>query len=261
MYNKINVSLVSYLNSRPFYYGINKSIISDKINLTLDTPARCAEKLQNGEAQLGLVPVAIIPQIANAEIVSDYCISASGKVNSVLLLSNVPVNHIEKIILDNQSRTSVLLAKILALKHWCIEPQWLIESDVNNLNDAKNQTAAVVIGDRAIAMRKEFAFCYDLAEEWQLMTALPFVFACWVTNTKLDNSFTVEFNQALENGINSIDVLATEDNLSSSSVDYLKNSIEYILSEKKKKAIDLFLSLVTELQVTDEKFTAFNQPK
>jgi len=106
---KVRVSVVSYLNSKPFAYGIENSAIRNSIDVTYDNPAKCAQRLMDDEADIGLVPIAVIPSIKNAHIISDYCIAAEGKVESVLLLSQVPVEEIETIILDNQSRTLVIV--------------------------------------------------------------------------------------------------------------------------------------------------------
>ena len=72
----------------------------EKVELSRDIPSECARKLIAGEVDLGLVPVAVIPEVNNAQIISDYCIGAEGKVHSVLLLSETPLEEIEKVYLD-----------------------------------------------------------------------------------------------------------------------------------------------------------------
>lgn len=242
----VKISLVSYLNSKPFAFGLTNTEIKESISLSLDPPSICAEKLINGDADAGLVPVAVIPQIPNGLIISDYCISSSGKVNSVLLLSNVPMNNIQKIILDKQSRTSVLLARILAMKLWKIDVSWEAEGP-DEFVDLKDSTAAVVIGDRALVMREAFNFVYDLSEEWMKLTGLPFVFACWVANKKLDNAFLNSFNESLKFGVDHIDEIIKIEGLSISEKEYLQNTIEYQLSDKKREAVALYLKLINEI--------------
>src|SRR5260370_33421252 len=146
----IKISCVSFLNSQPFIYGLkNNSVIND-IELSLDVPSACADKLKNGTVDIGLVPVVLIPELKESHIISDYCIGADGKVESVLFLSEVPLEKIKSVLLDYQSRTSVMLAKILANKFWNIFPEW-----VDGLNDfeknIKEETAGLVIGDRTFA--------------------------------------------------------------------------------------------------------------
>ena len=242
---KVKISLVSYLNSRPFVYGLCNSNVINDISLSLDFPALCADKLINKIADVGLVPVAMFQQIENATIVSDYCIAAKGKVKSVLLVSNVPMIEIKSIILDQESRTSVLLARILAKDFWKIDPVWLPEP-TEGFEKVAGNVAAVIIGDRALKEKARFNYIYDLSEEWNKMTGLPFVFACWVANKPLDEEFLVPFNAALKFGILNIDLLAKAEKFSETQKDYLVNSIQYELDSEKRKGLELYLRLIQQ---------------
>src|SRR5215467_8843515 len=115
---KIKIAAVTYLNTKPFVYGIHQSGLSKEVELILDYPAGIAEELQNGNADVALLPVAVIPEIQNAEIVTDYCIGCDGTVSSVCLYSDVPIEEAKEIFFDYQSRTSVELAKILLNDFW-----------------------------------------------------------------------------------------------------------------------------------------------
>ena len=244
---KVKVSLVSYLNSKPFAFGLLHSVLFNSIILSLDHPAICAEKLITNKVDIGLVPVASLNSIQNASIISDYCIGASGIVSSVLLVSSVPLEEIKLITLDHESRTSVLLAKILAKEFWSIEPLWRNEN-ADEFSKISGTSAAVVIGDRALKMRGQFKYVYDLSEEWQKMTNLPFVFACWVANKKIEQAFLELFNEALKFGVENIDQLSVVENLSIFEKNYLENSIHYRLTEKMKEGLDLFLSLTQSVK-------------
>jgi len=246
---KIKVSCVSYLNSRPFEYGLKHHPVKEKISLTLDIPSVCASKLQTGAADIGLVPVATIPFIKNARVISRYCIGADGPVKSVTLLSRVPLENIETVMMDYQSRTSVALAKILAREYWKISPQW-IETEPGFENMIQGDVAAVVIGDRSLELQDNFEFVYDLSDEWKKFTGLPFVFACWVTNNDPGDSFIEEFNQALQYGLDHIDdMIKTIDQMDfpGNIPDYLKNYLSYTLDDRKKKAMELFTGYLLKL--------------
>ncbi|MGI8892212.1 MAG: menaquinone biosynthetic enzyme MqnA/MqnD family protein, partial [Bacteroidia bacterium] len=197
---RVKVSAVSYLNTKPFLYGLENSSVKDFIELSLDIPSVCAEKLINRQAEIGLVPVAAIPLIQDARIVSDFCIGAEGKVKTVNLYSQVPLSEVNKIFLDYQSRTSVLLVKLLAGKYWQIEPEWENASP-GFIKEITNTSAGLVIGDRTFSLEGKFPFVYDLAEEWYKFTKLPFVFAAWVANKDLPESFLQAFNEALSFGV------------------------------------------------------------
>ena len=242
---KIKISAVSYLNSKPFIYGLENSEIKQKIDLQLDMPSVCAQKLLEGTVDIGLIPVAIIPQLKEYHIISDYCIGAEGKVASVMLYSDVPLNEIENIVLDYQSRTSVTLVQVLAKHFWKISPSW-IKAEIGFEKNVSGSSAAVIIGDRTFGIEGKYKYAYDLAEEWQKFTGLPFVFACWVSNKKLAPDFLNSFNNALRWGIEKMPELISEIESSGiypTNVDlYLNQNISYNFNDRKKKALELFLS-------------------
>ncbi|MDC3306302.1 menaquinone biosynthesis protein, partial [Flavobacteriales bacterium] len=184
----LKISAVSYLNTVPFIHGLKQSVLIHSIGLQLDYPSICADKLINGIVDLALVPVAVIPKLLQAHIISDYCIGANGAVDTVCLYSDVPITEIESIALDYQSRTSVALLKILLKEYWQLNPE-LKKADVGFEENIKGKHAALVIGDRAFALNDKHAYIYDLSAIWKEMTGLPFVFAAWVANKKLPQDF------------------------------------------------------------------------
>src|SRR5690554_3760016 len=139
MMEKVKISAVSYTNTLPFLYGLQHSSVVGEISLSLDVPSTCAHKLIHGEADLGIVPVAALPAVPNAEIVSDYCLGATGAVNSVFIYSEKPVEAIRSLRLDGQSRTSNALARILLHHYWKNETVSMVDGAAD---------AYVEIGDR-----------------------------------------------------------------------------------------------------------------
>ncbi len=240
----VQVSCVSYLNSTPFVYGLKHHAVAEEISLSLDIPSECSRKLISGVAQIGLVPVASIPEIPHAERISDWCIAANGKVKSVTLLSHVPLEEIKTILLDYHSVTSINLTRILSHYFWKIDPLWM-NTQQGFEEKFSGTTAAIIIGDRSLNMRDQFPFVYDLSEEWKKFTGLPFVFACWVSNVKLDDSFKSEFNDALSLGIKNMDAviadLKSKSDFYPHSEDYLRNILDFSFDDNKNKAINLFL--------------------
>ena len=71
------ISVISYLNSIPFVYGLNSSTISKSLNLQLDYPSVCADKLIDNVVDIGLVPVVVLKDYPSFKIISEYCIDAS----------------------------------------------------------------------------------------------------------------------------------------------------------------------------------------
>ena len=246
--DKIRVSAVSYLNSIPFVYGLENSFVKSKIELTLDIPSECAKKLLDNQVDLGLVPVAIIPQLKFSEIISPFCIGANGPVETVCLFSQVPLDEIKEIQLDFHSNTSVQLVQLLSKKYWNIDPKFnhTKEGFENNL---KGKKAGVIIGDRAYQYRDQFKYKYDLPEEWKKYTGLPFVFACWVANKPLSESFKQSFVKALHYGLKrldlSLDAKGMNFRTSINQKRYLTEVISYDLDTEKKQALALFLKQIS----------------
>ena len=255
----VKISCVSYLNSKPFIFGLQNSEIKNEIDLQLDIPAVCAQKFDDKLVDIGLVPVAALGSIDDYHIISDYCIGADGEVGSVVLASDVPLHHIQNILLDYQSRTSVILAQILADKFWKIKPQFH-DTRQNYESIIGGTTAGIIIGDRTFAQKSNFKYISDLAHEWKLFTNLPFVFACWVANKELDRSFVKRFNESLRFGLmNSETVISEYVKETGADVnvkDYLENKISYAFDDRKKFAMELFLNYANELVENEEMKTA-----
>lgn len=232
----------------PFLYGLEQSgLIGSKINLSRDIPSECARKLLHNEVDIGLIPVAVIPLLKESYIISDFCIGADGAVHSVMLYSQVPLEKIEKIYLDYQSRTSVKLVQVLAKEFWKINPKF-IPAEKGYEENISETTAAVVIGDRTFELNGQFSFVFDLAQEWKKMTEMPFVFACWVANKKIPINFLNTFNNALAYGVSNIDksieVYQLHNQYSIDIAYYLKNNIVYSFGKKQQEALNLFLSKI-----------------
>jgi chorismate dehydratase len=244
---KIKVGIVNYLNTKPLLYGLQRSAISERIELIEDHPARLADLLINNEIDLGLIPVASIPSLSEYHIVGDYCIGSEGEVASVCLFSEVPMNEIKKVWLDYQSRSSVELLKWLMKEYWGINAELIQATDDNYRKEIKGTSAGLVIGDRAFEQRKISTFLYDLGMEWRSITGLPFVFAAWVSNKQLPDDFIIDFNKANGIGLEHIDeIIASHPFDLYDLKKYFTIHISYKLDERKKKGMELFLQCIKE---------------
>lgn len=245
----IKVSAISYLNTAPFIYGLKHCAIKNKILLDIDIPSVCADKLINGKADIGIVPVAILSKLPYYRIITNYCIGAVNAVKSVALFSDVPLNNINKIYLDFQSRTSVELVKILAKNFWKINPEW-INADDGYEENIKGDTAGLVIGDRALQLLNKYKFVYDLAKEWIKFSGYPFVFACWTAVKELNPQFITDFESALKYGVSNIPEALKEwkkNNIVSFEIDmeaYLTENVSYNFDDRKKNGLEHFLYLL-----------------
>ena len=242
--SKIRIAAVSYLNTLPLLYGIEHSSIISKIDLKSDYPSKIAQWLIDGEVDMGLVPVAVIPQLPQSYIVSDYCIGADGAVSSVCMFSEVPAEEIKTVILDYQSRTSNELAQVLLKDYWKISPD-IIYSQEEYRRQISGTTAGVVIGDRAFEQKTISKYHFDLGEAWKHLTGLPFVFAAWISNKPMTEDFIKEFNKANAFGIKHIsEVINTIENKFGIDLNqYFSRNIQYQLDDDKREALQKFLQM------------------
>lgn len=247
MDQRIRVGAVSYLNTKPLLYGIQRSELVNSIELIEEYPSKIATMLLEDQIDVGLVPVAVIPQLKESHIITGYCIGAESDVASVAIFSEVPMEEITSVLLDYQSRTSVNLARILLQKFWKKSVE-LIDAGKDFRNDIKGTTAGVVIGDRALEQRKISAYAYDLAGAWKAYTGLPFVFAAWVANKQLPGDFIEGFNRANAFGLSHLAEVVAENPYSTYDLTtYYTKNISFEWTAEKRKGMARFLE---ELSIT-----------
>lgn len=244
--NKIRVGIVNYLNTKPLLYGLTKPPIHEQIELIGDYPSRLADMLIKGEIDLGLIPVAVVPQLPEYHIIGDYCIGAEGEIASVALFSEVPMSEIKKIYLDYQSRSSVELLKYLLKEYWGINPQIVQAENDDYRREIKGTTAGLVIGDRAFEQRKISTFIYDLGSEWRKISGLPFVFAAWISIKEMPGDFIKAFNHANALGLQYIDEIVKENPFDLYDLSkYYNLHLSYRLDEQKRKGMEVFLKYIS----------------
>ncbi|MEA1875164.1 MAG: menaquinone biosynthesis protein [Bacteroidota bacterium] len=248
MRSLFRISMVSFLNTLPFRYALaHNAKIKSLIEVSEDVPSLCAKKLLSDEVDIGLVPVAILPEMQNYHIITDYCIGAKKRVDSVFLFSEKPMHELDRILLDFRSRTSVQLVKILANNYWNISVEYL-PAEPGYESQISGTTGGLVIGDKALELLDEFPYRYDLAEAWYDYTGEEFVFAAWVSRKKLSPVFVKQFNDALAYGIVHLDdaiqtYIHEYPNLPVEQ--YLKNRIDYVWTESKRRALNQFLNYIS----------------
>ncbi|MDR2064168.1 MAG: menaquinone biosynthesis protein [Prevotellaceae bacterium] len=244
--SKIKVSAISYLNTVPFIYGLQNSSILSKIDIVFGVPSACAKRLQNDTADIGIVPVAVIPSLPQYHMVSNFCIGAKGKVRTVALFSNSNINSIKTVYLDNDSRTSALLVRILAHKYWKITPEFKL---LDGFNYNEENAGYMLIGDKAFEAENRFAYSFDLGDEWYKFKKMPFVFATWTANKKLDEDFLHEFNAALAFGVSNIQS-AVEMNGNGidkkTATEYFEKNISFEFDSLKRQGLTEFWNLALE---------------
>lgn len=241
---KVSLCAVSYLNTKPFLYGLLRHPVHRQLEMETAIPSECARRLLAGEVDMGLVPVAVLPQLPEYHLVSDYCIGTVGAVKTVCLYGEVPVEEMETIYLDHHSRTSAALTKLLLRDHWGVQPR-LLPAEEGYIESIGGLRGGLVIGDRTIGLEQRFPYVYDLGQVWHDHTGLPFVFAAWVSRRPLPEAFVAEFNAGLATGLEhlpELQLLLPSPSPDFDLVDYFTHFISYDLDEAKRTALDRFLA-------------------
>lgn len=238
---KIRISALSYSNTFPFVYGLEKKLRSSVEKINFEVPAVSAMRFREGEVDVALVPVgALIGFNTDYQIITDYCIGSRKEVKTVCLYSNVRIDDIRTVYLDTDSMTSVALVKILAKFYWKISPNFIpLKPDYQ----VKMGEAVLLIGDKTFGKSSQYQFTTDLALEWNKFTNLPFVFAVWVSKPNISKEFIDELNNSLEYGLTHLTEVQACFELPVSDEEYLNYLTKYLdfeLDVQKKEAIELF---------------------
>ena len=208
MNRPVRLGAVSYLNVRPLVYGLDTR--PDLVTVRFDVPSVCAQLLEEGAIDLGMVPSIAHLDRAGDRIVSGVCIGSDGPVASVALFTRVPVDRIRRLALDTSSRTSAVLTRILCARRFGIDPAFLPHPpDLDAMLAAAD--AALLIGDPALFVdyRAAGAEKIDLGAVWTDMTGLPFVWAFWAGRADAaDADIVALLNEAAEQGMARSDDIA-----------------------------------------------------
>jgi chorismate dehydratase len=241
---KLRVGIVNFLNSKPLAWGFLKGHHADLFASTYHPPAMVARLLGQGALDIGLIPSVEVQRIPGLKILPDLCVASTHEVKSVILVSRGPLEQVRRVALDQNSRTSVALLRIL-LQERGIHPEYLHErpDPERMLSEAD---AALLIGDPALKVERDKYHVIDLAAEWHALTGLPFVFAVWAVRSGVDlPDLPFYFKSSLRYGLSSIDTLsreaAAELGLDSADVrSYLTENLHYFLRQEELAGLEEF---------------------
>jgi chorismate dehydratase len=182
----MRIGAVNYLNSKPLVYGLDA--LAPPARLSFDLPSRLADSLVAGRLDVALVPSVEFFRTPGSTIVSDACVACRGPVLSVKLHFRKPPADVRCVALDEGSRTSAALTRILLAEQFNVRPDWE-PLPIGCGPETTTADAVLLIGDRAIAdysSGTEFIEIWDLGERWSQWTGLPFVFAMWIARAGVD---------------------------------------------------------------------------
>ena len=139
---------VSYLNTKPLIDGLRESLDAGD-SLTLNLPSRLAQQLAGGELDIALIPSVEYLRGSGYRIVSNAAIACRGPVWSVRLVSRVPVSQIRRLALDEGSRTSAAMVRVLLWQMYRLRPDTTMLS-MEQSPESVDADAVLIIGDRAM---------------------------------------------------------------------------------------------------------------
>lgn len=230
----MRIGAVNYLNSKPLVCGLQS--LAPEALISYDLPSRLADSLAAQRLDVALVPVVEYFRTPGQRIVSDACVACHGPVLSVKLLFRVLPRDVRRVALDEGSRTSAALTKILLAETCDVRPSW----EPLPIGCGPNHTqadAVLLIGDRAIAdcgqeqapgtadstsvgsecdrhdrHSNDFVEEWDLGERWCSWTGLPFVFAAWVARADADVAdVAAALSTARDRGLEQLDNIAARE--------------------------------------------------
>jgi chorismate dehydratase len=207
---KLRVGIVNFLNSKPLAWGFLKGHHADLFAPSYHPPALIARLLSQGNLDIGLIPSIEVQRIPGLKVLPDLCIAARHEVRSVILISRCPPEEIRRVALDQNSRSSAALLRILLRERFRLDPEYLHErADAERM--LAEADAALLIGDPALKVDRERYLVVDLAAEWYALTGLPFVFAVWAVRPDVDlPELPFYFKSSLRYGLSSLDNLVRE---------------------------------------------------
>jgi chorismate dehydratase len=252
------IAASSYLNTAPLIWSFIHGAQRDAVDLFTDTaPARCAEMLGRGEVDAALVPVIEYQRLTGVSIVPDVCVGSRSAVRSVVLATRRNnLKKVKRVALDDSSRTSVALVKIIFREFLGFEPEW--QSSPPDLAEMlEHNDAALIIGDPAMKIPREQLRVFDLATMWHEFTGFGFVFAMWMARaSETGGGRAIDFAGARDEGLANLDEIAGrqegETGLSPLEVkEYLTKNIAFRMDEDMKKGLELYFELASKLRLIE----------
>jgi chorismate dehydratase len=237
----LRIGLFPYLNVQPLIFGLRTEA---GIEVVIDLPSRIADRFRNREFDLAMVP-SFEAAALEAPVLDSVCIASDGPVETVILHHRVPLHLVKTIALDEASRTSAALARILIAQASGHLPRSVLFS--STAAEAPDTDAILVIGDPAFRFGREGFDRLDLGQAWQSQRSLPFVFAVMVKAKHIKApGICGQLREAVRRGVEAAPTIARSYN---SGVDparaehYMRNVIRYELRPREKEGLALFYRL------------------
>jgi len=246
---KPRIAASHYLNSAPLIWSFIHGPHQSAVELIDAVPSKCAQLLERHEVDAALVPVIEYQRIPNLRVIRNVCVGSQRRVRSVVLVSKKEDLHdVRTVALDESSRTSATLIKVIFREFIRTEPQWNSTppplAEMLSANDA-----ALIIGDPAMTTAHDGLQVFDLATLWEERTGFGFVFAMWMTHVEsAQHLVDIDFAEVRDQGLESINEIVDEYQQSiplpwDELIRYLTENISYYPDPKMRAGLDLYFEL------------------
>lgn len=249
------IAASSYLNTAPLIWSFIEGSQREAVELFTDkAPARCGAMLAQDEVDAALVPVIEYQRIPDIAIIPDVCVGSRSAVRSVVLVTRRNnLKKVERVALDESSRTSAALVKIIFREFLGFEPEWeTAQPDLKSM--LAHADAALIIGDPAMQISRDQFRVFDLASLWHEFTGYGFVFAMWMARAEKSNAIrNVDFVAARDEGLAHLDeIAASQQDLTAVEVkNYLTQNIAFQMDDDMKKGLQRYFELAHKCGLID----------
>jgi chorismate dehydratase len=269
--SRLRIAAIGYLNPAPLMWDFEHPPLADGLakRYLIDrmTPAECAERLADGRADIGLIPIASLATIPGLRILPGCTIASKGRVRSLLLVHRAgqPLAELRSVAADTASRTTLAYARILFHKWGNPDVPFLPQpASLDTMLDRAD--AAIVIGDPALMALEERSNRFertgeelvyrDLAEEWRTLTGLAFISAVWAAapGNLVDESVAGDLIRSRDHGLANMESLVAEWAVrlpipEQTIRNYLTTNIHYVLDAECVKGMQEFFRMAAECGV------------
>ena len=275
---KLRISIVQYLNTAPLVWGFTNGPLAGKYDLSFTVPSQCAEALRGGTVDIAIIPAIEYQRIPGLVVLPELAIASQNRVRSLLIIAKKPIEQVRSIALDRSSRSTQALTRILAARHWKIDPDFFeTEPDLSQMLEKAD--AALLIGDPAlrlsIAIEKnstvrpqgravcqaatlgipgaEIFHIYDVVGEWRKFSSLPAVMAVWAARPEVATpEVLADFSASRDFGLSQIPAIcleaARELELPQPALEsYLRHNIDFSLGEENRRGLERYFHEAAKL--------------
>jgi chorismate dehydratase len=242
---RVRIGSVPYLNARPLIYGLEDEVVKAP-------PSTLAKLLRIGMLDIALAPSVTVFDTGRYRVVPDICIASRGPVRSVILFHLRKPKRLRTVVVDNESRASVMLLKVLLAKKYQATPEYIPGWRLSLKQSSYD--GQLLVGDKAM-LHRDVGRKLDLGSAWHEFVQVPFMYAFWIARRDVDLGSTLErLHEAKAAGVANIDRIAAEQTVVPKRLArrYLDENVYHDMGDEELFGFQLFNRLCVEVGLTDK---------